>query len=334
MKDIYILGIESSCDETSASIVKNGTEEIATVISSQIDIHKNYGGVVPEIASRHHVKNITIVLEECLEKANMTIDDVDAIALTYGPGLIGSLLIGLEAAKTLSFIYNKPLIPVHHIAGHIYANSLVKELRFPLLAVVVSGGHTEIIEMKKHYSFEKLGGTLDDAIGECYDKVARVIGLEYPGGPKLDKLAKEGKYTYKLPIPLQDDSYNFSFSGLKSSVINLAHNEEQRGEELRKSDLAASFQKVAIESIVSKVKKAIEEKNIKNVIVAGGVAANNGLREKMQEMTEELGVELSIPPMKYCTDNGTMIAAAGYYAYLDGRRADLTLNSKSQDTLK
>lgn len=334
MKDIYILGIESSCDETSASIVKNGTEEIATVISSQIDIHKNYGGVVPEIASRHHVKNITIVLEECLEKANMTIDDVDAIAITYGPGLIGSLLIGLEAAKTLSFIYNKPLIPVHHIAGHIYANSLVKELRFPLLAVVVSGGHTEIIEMKKHYSFEKLGGTLDDAIGECYDKVARVIGLEYPGGPKLDKLAKEGKDTYKLPIPLQDDSYNFSFSGLKSSVINLAHNEEQRGEELRKSDLAASFQKVAIESIVSKVKKAIEEKNIKNVIVAGGVAANNRLREKMQEMTEELGVELSIPPMKYCTDNGTMIAAAGYYAYLDGRRADLTLNSKSQDTLK
>ena len=334
MKDIYILGIESSCDETSASIVKNGTEEIATVISSQIDIHKNYGGVVPEIASRHHVKNITIVLEECLEKANMTIDDVDAIAITYGPGLIGSLLIGLEAAKTLSFIYNKPLIPVHHIAGHIYANSLVKELKFPLLAVVVSGGHTEIIEMKKHYSFEKLGGTLDDAIGECYDKVARVIGLEYPGGPKLDKLAKEGKDTYKLPIPLQDYSYNFSFSGLKSAVINLAHNEEQRGEELRKSDLAASFQKVAVESIVSKVKKAIEEKNIKNVIVAGGVAANNGLREAMQEMTKELGVELSIPPMKYCTDNGTMIAAAGYYAYLDGRRADLTLNSKSQDTLK
>ena len=334
MKDIYILGIESSCDETSASIVKNGTEEIATVISSQIDIHKNYGGVVPEIASRHHVKNITIVLEECLEKANMTIDDVDAIAITYGPGLIGSLLIGLEAAKTLSFIYNKPLIPVHHIAGHIYANSLVKELKFPLLAVVVSGGHTEIIEMKQHYSFEKLGGTLDDAIGECYDKVARVIGLEYPGGPKLDKLAKEGKDTYKLPIPLQDDSYNFSFSGLKSAVINLAHNEEQRGEELRKSDLAASFQKVAVESIVSKVQKAIEEKNIKNVIVAGGVAANNGLREAMQEMTEELGVELSIPPMKYCTDNGTMIAAAGYYAYLDGRRADLTLNSKSQDTLK
>ncbi len=333
-KDIYILGIESSCDETSAAIVKNGTEEIATVISSQIDIHKEYGGVVPEIASRHHVKNITIVLEECLEKANMTMDQIDAIAITYGPGLIGSLLIGLEAAKTLSFVYNKPLIPVHHIAGHIYANSLVKELSFPLLAVVVSGGHTELIEMTDHYKFKKLGGTLDDAIGECYDKVARVIGLEYPGGPKLDKLASIGKPTYKLPIPLQDDSYNFSFSGLKSAVINLAHNEEQRGNELIKEDLACSFQKVAVESIVNKVRKAIIEKNIKNVIVAGGVAANNGLRTAMQSLAKELDVELSIPPMKYCTDNGTMIAAAGYYAYKDGRTADLSLNSKSQDTLK
>ena len=269
MKDVYILGIESSCDETSASIVKNGTEEISTVISSQIDIHKDYGGVVPEIASRHHVKNITMVLEECLEKANMTMDEIDAIAITYGPGLIGSLLIGLEAAKTLAFIYTKPLIPVHHIAGHIYANSLVKELQFPLLAIVVSGGHTEIIEMKDHYKFEKLGGTLDDAIGECYDKVARVIGLEYPGGPKLDKLAAEGNDTYELPIPLQDDSYNFSFSGLKSAVINLAHNEEQRGNELRQADLATSFQKVAVSSIVSKTRKAILDKGIKNVIVAG-----------------------------------------------------------------
>jgi N6-L-threonylcarbamoyladenine synthase len=334
MKDMYILGIESSCDETSASIVKNGTEEIATVISSQIDIHKDFGGVVPEIASRHHVKNITIVLEECLEKANMTLDDIDAIAITYGPGLIGSLLIGLEAAKTLAFVTGKPLIPVHHIAGHIYANSLVKPLTFPLLAVVVSGGHTELIEMKDHYDFKKIGGTLDDAIGECYDKVARVMDLEYPGGPKIDKLALEGQDTYKLPIPLQDDSYNFSFSGLKSAVINLVHNEEQRGQEIRKADLATSFQKVAVSSITSKVRKAIEEKGIKNVIVAGGVAANNGLRTAMKELTYELGVELSIPPMKYCTDNGTMIAAAGYYAYLDGRTADLNLNSKSQDILK
>ena len=334
MKDVYILGIETSCDETSASIVKNGTEEIATVISSQIDIHKNFGGVVPEIASRHHVKNITMVLEECLEKANMKMEDIDAIAITYGPGLIGSLLIGLEAAKTLAFLYGKPLIPVHHIAGHIYANSLVKELQFPLLAVVVSGGHTELIEMKGHYQFEKLGGTLDDAIGECYDKVARVMDLEYPGGPKLDKLAATGNPSYKLPVPLKDDSYNFSFSGLKSAVINLVHNEEQRKEGIRKEDLAASFQKVAVESIVSKARKAIIDKGIKNVIVAGGVAANNGLRTAMKALTDELGVELSIPPMKYCTDNGTMIAAAGYYAYLDGRRADLTLNSKSQDTLK
>lgn len=334
MKDMYILGIESSCDETSASIVKNGTTEIATVISSQIDIHKSYGGVVPEIASREHVKNITIVLEECLEKANMTMEQIDAIAITYGPGLIGSLLVGLEAAKTLSFIYNKPLIPVHHIAGHIYANSLVKELEFPLLAVVVSGGHTELIEMPQHYRFNKLGGTLDDAIGECYDKVARVIGLEYPGGPKIDKLAAIGKPTYKLPVPLKDDSYNFSFSGLKSAVINLAHNEEQRGAEINKEDLATSFQTVAIEAITSKVRKAVIDKNIKTIIVAGGVAANQGLRNAMEKLTKELHVDLSIPPMKYCTDNATMVAAAGYYAYLDGRRADLTLNSKSQDKLR
>lgn len=333
-KDMYILGIESSCDETSASIVKNGTEEIATVISSQIDIHKDYGGVVPEIASRHHVKNITIVLEECLTKANMTMDDIDAIAITYGPGLIGSLLIGLEAAKTLAWLYQKPLIPVHHIAGHIYANSLVRPLQFPLLALVVSGGHTELVEMTKHYKFKKLGGTLDDAIGECYDKVARVIGLEYPGGPKVDKLAQVGKDSYKLPIPLHDDSYNFSFSGLKSAVINLAHNIEQRGEELNKEDLATSFQNVAVESVVSKTKKAIEDKNIKYLIVAGGVAANKGLRIAIEKLAQDENIEVSIPPMKYCTDNATMIAAAGYYAYLDGRIADLTLNSTSSANLE
>ena len=333
MKDIYILGIESSCDETSCSIVKNGTEEIATVIASQIDIHKDYGGVVPEIASREHVKCITIVLEECLKKANMKMQDIDAIAITYGPGLIGSLLIGLEAAKTLAYIYQKPLIPVHHIAGHIYANSLVKELEFPLLAVVVSGGHTELIEMKDHYQFKKLGGTLDDAIGECYDKVARVIGLEYPGGPKIDQLSQVGEATYKLPVPLKDDSYNFSFSGLKSSVINLVHNEEQRKNEIRKADLAASFQKVAIAEIITKTEKAIDDKKIKHVIVAGGVAANKGLRAEMEKLCQKKNVDLSIPPMKYCTDNGAMIAAAGYYAYLDGRIADYRLNSISQEVL-
>lgn len=334
MKDIYILGIESSCDETSASIVKNGVEEINTVISSQIDIHKDYGGVVPEIASRQHVKNITIVIEECLNGANMNMDQINAIAITYGPGLIGSLLVGLEAAKTLAFVYNKPLIPVHHIAGHIYANSLEKELEFPLLALIVSGGHTEIVEMDKHYSFNKIGGTLDDAIGECYDKVARVINLEYPGGPKLDKMAQVGKHTYKLPVPLKDESYNFSFSGLKSAVINLAHNEEQRGNKIIKEDLAKSFQDVAIESIVPKLKKAVIEKNIKNIIVAGGVAANNGLRNAINELSNELNLSVSFPKMKYCTDNAAMIAAAGYFAYKDGRVADLSLNSKSQDELK
>jgi len=332
-KNLFILGIESSCDEKRASIVKNGTEEEATVISSQIDIHKNYGGVVPEIASRNHVKNITIVLEECLEKAKLEMKDIDAIAITYGPGLIGSLLIGLEAAKTLSFIYDLPLIPVHHIAGHIYANNLGEELKFPLLAVVVSGGHTELIEMKNHFEFNKLGGTLDDAIGECYDKVARVIGLEYPGGPKLDKLAATGKPTYNLPVPLKDDSYNFSFSGLKSAVINLVHNEEQRGNKIRNNDLAASFQKAAVEAITCKVRKAIIEKNIKNIVIAGGVAANKVLREEIKKLTDELNVTLKVPALKYCTDNATMIAAAGYYAYKDGRIADLRLNSKSQDTL-
>ena len=333
MKDTYILGIESSCDETSCSIVKNGRVDIGTSISTQISIHKNYGGVVPEIASREHVKNITFVIEECLEKAQMKIEDIDAIAITYGPGLIGSLLIGLEAAKTLSFIYNKPLIPVHHIAGHIYANSLEKEMKFPLLALVVSGGHTELVLMKDHYKFEKLGGTLDDAIGECYDKVARVLGLEYPGGPKVDKLAHMGKPAYKLPIPMNDDSYNFSFSGLKSAVINLNHNLEQRNEQLNKEDLATSFQNVAITEIINKTRKAIKEENIKTLIVAGGVAANQGLREEVTKLGKELGVDVTIPSMKYCTDNATMIAAAGYYAYKDGRIADLTLNSKSNDKL-
>ena len=333
MKDVYILGIESSCDETSCSIVKNGCEEIATVILSQIDIHTLYGGVVPEIASRNHVKDITFVIEKCLKDANMTMAEITAIAVTYGPGLIGSLLVGLEAAKTLSYIYNKPLIPVHHIAGHIYANNIEKEMTFPLICLVISGGHTKLIYMKEHYSFEEVGTTLDDAVGECFDKVARVMNIGYPGGPVVDKLAHLGHHTYNLPIPKNDDSFDFSFSGLKSAVINLVHNEEQRGNEIRKEDLATSFQKVAVESITNKVKKAIVDKNIKTVIVAGGVAANQGLRDSMSKLSSELNVELSIPPMKYCTDNATMIAAAGYYAYLDGRRADLTLNSKSQDKL-
>lgn len=333
-KDIYILGIESSCDETSCSIVKNGEEEISTVVLSQIDVHKNFGGVVPEIASRHHVKNVTMVIEECLEKANMKLDSIDAIAVTEGPGLIGSLLVGMEAAKTLSFVTKKPLVPVHHIAGHIYANNLVRRLEFPLLCLVVSGGHTELIYMDKDYSFKKLGGTLDDAIGECYDKVARVINVPYPGGPKIDELAHIGNPRYNLPIPLNDDSYNFSFSGLKSAVINLAHNLEQRNEEISKEDLAASFQKVAVEAITKKTSKAIDEYKIKNMIVAGGVAANKGLRESLQKICDEKQVNLTFPEMKYCTDNAAMIAAAGYYAYLRGDISNLQLNSKSTLTLK
>lgn len=334
MKDTYIFGIESSCDETSCSIVKNGREEIATVISSQIDIHKNFGGVVPEIASRHHVKNITIVIEECLKKANMKMEEMDAIAVTYGPGLIGSLLVGVEAAKTLSYIYNKPLVPVHHISGHIYANNLVEEMKFPLIALIVSGGHTELVYMKEHYTFEKLGGTLDDAVGECYDKVARVIGVPYPGGPTIDKWAQEGENTYKLPIPLNDNSYNFSFSGLKSAVINLVHNEEQRGNEIRKKDLTTSFQNTVVETICKKTMKAIEDKKVKNFIIAGGVAANRTLRNKLKELCEEKGVHCTFPEIKYCTDNAAMIAASGYFAYKLGRTADLALNSKSTDKLQ
>ncbi len=333
MKDMYILAIESSCDETSCAIVKNGSVDISTVILSQIDIHTNFGGVVPEIASRQHLKNITMVIEECLNKAKMTMDEIDAIAVTYGPGLIGSLLVGVEAAKMLSSIYNKPLIPVHHIAGHIYANNLNKRMEFPLIALVVSGGHTELIYMKDEYTFEKIGGTLDDAVGESYDKVARVIGVGYPGGPILDKMAKVGIHEYNLPIPLNDESYNFSFSGLKSAVINLAHNYEQKGIKINKDNLAKSFQDVVVEVITKKTLKALKDKNVKRLIIAGGVAANSGIREGLKKICEENAIECSYPDLKYCTDNATMIGAAGYYAYKKGIVADSTLNAVSSTNL-
>jgi len=329
MKDTYILGIESSCDETSISIVKNGIEEIATVTNTQIDIHKEYGGVVPEIASRCHVKNITILIEECLEKANMTMEDIDAVAVTYGPGLVGSLLVGIEAAKTLAYVNNKPLVPVNHMSGHIYANNIGKEMRFPLIALVVSGGHTELIYMEDHYKYKRLGATLDDAVGECYDKVARIVNVPYPGGPTIDKWAMEGSHSYDLPLPLNDSTYNFSFSGLKSAVINLVHNEEQRGNEIRKKDLACSFQEVVVDVLVKKTFKALKEYNVNNLILAGGVAANLGLRKKLTEESEKEDINLHIPDLKYCTDNATMIAASGYYAYINGDRADLTLNANS-----
>lgn len=333
MKDVYILGIESSCDETSVSIVKNGREDIATVVLSQMNTHAEYGGVVPEIASRMHVENITIVVEECLNKANMSMDDITAIAVTYGPGLIGSLLVGVVAASTLSYIYKKPLVPVHHIAGHIYANNLEKEMQYPALALVVSGGHTDLIYMKEEYSFEKIGGTLDDAVGEAYDKVARVANIPYPGGPLVDKLAYEGEDTYQLPLPLDDDSYNFSFSGIKSAVINVVHNEAQRGNEVKIADLACSFQNRIVEILSKKTMRALKEYNINNLVVAGGVSANSAIRSKLKELCDEEGINLSIPSLKYCTDNATMIAAAGYFAYKLGRRADYDLKAVASTKL-
>ena len=329
MKDILILGIESSCDETACSIVKNGEEEIASVVLSQIDIHTNFGGVVPEIASRNHLRNITIVIEECLKKAKLSMEDITAIAVTYGPGLIGSLLVGLEAAKTLAFLYNKPLVPVHHIAGHIYANNLVAKIKYPALALVISGGHTELVYMKEEYNFEVLGQTLDDAVGECYDKVARVIGIGYPGGAKIDKLSKEGEDTYNLPLPLNDNTFNFSFSGLKSAIINLAHNHEQKGLEINKANLARSFQEVVSTVLAKKTEHAIKELNIKYFVIAGGVAANSMIRDKISKVCNANDVEFTFPKIEYCTDNASMIATAGYFAYKKGITSSLDINAES-----
>ena len=333
MKDMYILAIESSCDETSAAIIKNGIEEIATVVLSQMDTHASFGGVVPEIASRMHVESITMVFEELFNKAQMKLEQIDAIAVTYGPGLIGSLLIGLQAAKTLALVTGKPLIPVHHIAGHIYANNLVKRLEFPLIALVVSGGHTELIYMKEDYSFEKIGGTLDDAVGEAYDKVARVIGIPYPGGPNVDKLAHIGNDSYNLPLPLDDDSFDFSFSGLKSAVINVKHNLDQKGIDIVPEDLATSFQNRVVEILTKKTMRALKKYNVHRLIIAGGVAANKGLREKFEKLSKDEHFELIVPEIKYCTDNAAMIGSAGYYAYKKGRVAGLDLNAKATDKL-
>jgi len=333
MKDVVCLAIETSCDETSMSIIKNGSEEIATVVFTQIDIHKKFGGVVPEIASRSHIESITIVLDELFEKSKMTIDDIDIIGVTYGPGLIGSLLIGLQAAKTIAMITGKPLIPVHHIAGHIYANNLENRLQFPLIALVVSGGHTELIYMKEDYSFERIGGTLDDAVGEAYDKVAKILGLDYPGGPLVDALSIKGKDTYNLPYPLDDKSYNFSFSGIKSAVVNIVHNEKQRNKEIRVEDMCTSFQNRVVEVITKKTMRALKEYKVKKLIIAGGVAANNGLRNKFATLRKEEKINLSIPKIKYCTYNAAMIGAAAYYAYKKGIVSDLELNAMATDTL-
>lgn len=329
MKDVYILAIESSCDETSMSIIKNGTEDIATTILTQMDTHALYGGVVPEIASRMHTENITIVLEDMLSKTTLSLNDIDAVAVTYGPGLLGSLLVGVEAAKIISLVYNKPLIKVNHIAGHIYANNLVKKMEFPLLSLVVSGGHTELVLMEDDYKFKVLASTMDDAIGEVYDKVARVLDLKYPGGPNIEKYASLGTPSYNLPIPLNNNELNFSFSGLKSAVINLVHNEKQRGNEIRKYDLACSFQTIAIDELIRKTELAIQKYDIKKLIVAGGVSANKYLRSKIEELTNKYNVDLTIPPIKYCTDNAAMIGCAAYPLYLNKEFTDLNLNAES-----
>lgn len=329
MKDIYILAIETTCDETSIAIVKNGNTVIKDTILSQMDTHAMFGGVVPEIASRMHTENITLVLEETLNNSPVTLEQIDAIAVAYAPGLMGSLLVGIEFAKTLSYLLNKPLIKVNHLIGHIYASKLEYEFNYPALCLVVSGGHTELLIMKNDYEFEMLGKTLDDAIGEAFDKVARVIGIPYPGGPGVEKLALEGNLSYNLPLPLQDDSYNFSYSGLKSSVINIVNNAKNRNEEIKKEDLAKSFQTVAVKQLTNKLDLALKNTNIKTVIIAGGVSANKYLRDEIKRCSENNKANLLVPSFKYSTDNAAMIGAAAYPLYLKKEFTTLALNGVS-----
>lgn len=324
MKDELILAIESSCDETAAAIIRNGKEIVSNVVATQIDVHKEFGGVIPEVASRIHVENISMVIEETLKKANMDVSDVDAIAFTQGPGLVGSLHIGVQAAKTLAWAYNKPLVPVHHIAGHIYANKLVADLTFPLMALVVSGGHSELVYMKDEWSFEILGTTQDDAVGEAGDKVGRVLGLPYPGGVYVDKLAKEGKPIYTLASPKTESELDFSFSGLKSSVLQFIARCERKNEVFSQADLAASYQETAFNALLLRAKKALKLYPVNQFVLAGGVAANSCLRDKINnEMVKAFPkVEFIIPPLSCCTDNAAMIGVAGSVAYRHGVRAD------------
>ena len=329
-KEVTILAIESSCDETSVAVVRNGDTVLSNVVASQIKSHMRFGGVVPEVASRHHVEQITQVIEAAMDEANMTFAAIDAIAVTEGPGLVGSLLIGVSAAKALAFAHRKPLIPVNHIAGHIYANQLVEPLQFPLLALVVSGGHTELVYMEKDGSFDIIGETRDDAAGEAYDKIGRVLGLPYPGGKKMDEMAHEGKETLHFPrAMIQEDNYDFSFSGLKSSVINTVHNARQKGDDIDPYDLAASFQASVIEVLVHKTLRAAKEKNVRQLLLAGGVAANRGLREVLSaKMAQELpDVAVLIPPLSLCGDNAAMIGAAAYSEYRKQNFAGYDLNA-------
>ncbi|MCL1632864.1 tRNA (adenosine(37)-N6)-threonylcarbamoyltransferase complex transferase subunit TsaD [Sporolactobacillus sp. CPB3-1] len=329
-KKTMILGIETSCDETAAAVVENGTVIRSNAVSSQIDIHRRFGGVVPEVASRHHVDQITVICEEALNQSGITWEDLDAIAVTQGPGLIGALLVGVNGAKALAYVHGLPLVPVHHITGHIYANRFVHELEFPLIALVVSGGHTELVSMKEHGSYEVIGTTRDDAAGEAFDKVARTLGLPYPGGPEIDRMAQGGRPSIDFPRAwLEEGSLDFSFSGLKSAVINYVHNEQQRGHELNSTDIAASFQESVSEVLVKKTMYAAKQMRARQILVAGGVSANSKVRSEMEKAARAQGIPLVIPPLSLCTDNAAMIAASGTIGFLKGARADLSLNGKA-----
>lgn len=314
------LGIESSCDETSVAIIKDGREVLANVVSTQIPIHKKFGGVVPEIASRKHLTNIAFVVKEALDNANIDFKDIDYIGVTYGPGLIGALLVGVAYAKSLAYALNVPIVPTHHIEGHIAANYLTyKELKPPFMALVVSGGHSHLIYVKDYTDFEILGKTRDDAVGEAFDKVARVLGLPYPGGPEVSKLAKEGNHTYDLP-KTKFENFDFSFSGIKTAVINIAHKE---GDNLRREDLACSFEDTVTDELVENCMKAMKKYNINRVVLAGGVSANLVLREKLLKASKERKYECFLPDLKYCTDNAAMIASAAHFNYISGKYYDI-----------
>jgi len=329
-KEVVILAIESSCDETSAAVVVNGRTLLSNIVASQIKSHMRFGGVVPEIASRHHVEQITQVIEEALVQAGKTMEEIDAVAVTIGPGLVGALLIGISAAKAVALAANKPLIAVNHMAGHIYANQLIEPLQFPLMALVVSGGHTELVYMPQDGEFEIIGETRDDAAGEAYDKIGRILNLPYPGGKKMDELAHIGEDVYDFPrAMIHEDHYDFSFSGLKSAVINRIHNAKQKGEEIVPENVAASFQASVVEVLVEKSKRALQEYPVKQFVLAGGVAANRGLRTGLQEMMQSLypTVTFSIPPMNLCGDNAAMIGAAAYSKWLEQDFAAMDVNA-------
>lgn len=316
MDKSVILAIETSCDETSIAILRNGKDLLANIVSTQIETHKQFGGVMPEVASRLHVENITVCIEEAMKQAGLTYQDITLIAVTKGPGLIGALHVGLQAAKAISIAFNIPILGVNHMAGHIYANRYVSEFKFPLLTLVVSGGHSQLYLMDKEYSFKCLGETRDDAVGEVYDKVSRVLGLGYPGGPVIDKLASVGENVYDLPYPKINDKYAFSFSGLKTAVLNLVNGMKMKNETFRNEDVACSFQKKVIEILTDKVMLALEEYPVNQVLVAGGVSANKELRKTVVERVNSKykNVEVVIPPMWCCTDNAAMLAMAAYYS--------------------